>query len=439
MTIIEALERLEGAARGNARLEVLKTVDSLELREILVMALSPQITFGVKKLPKYEDKQNGFGDDSFRRGLLRLLKRLQVRELTGGAAQEGIADFLSLCNPTEAKWAERVIKQDLRLDLGAKDVNNALGEGTIFQFAVPLAVKTQEKDGSWSVTEKDLKGKWCVEPKLDGARCVAYLPANKGRVTLLSRTGKEWLNFESIREKLQEINNLRNPTQGVVLDGEVVSLVDDKINFQALQATLFRKDGKETGKLRYMIFDGAIQSEWENPTSPYVQRWNFAKAFVQDSLRDVPGALARVGFVEMFQTENPTIERMVKYNLDFAEKGFEGAMLRKADMAVQMKRHKSLLKVKTFIDEEAEVIGAVSGQGKRENILGALTCKREDGTVFELGSGYTDDDLKRIWEMHQKGSLPKWATYKYQPPLTDDGKPRFPIFKGFRHGDDFVQ
>ncbi len=52
MNVLQALESMEQAAQGNARLDALKMADSSELRKVLTLALSPDITFGVKKLPE---------------------------------------------------------------------------------------------------------------------------------------------------------------------------------------------------------------------------------------------------------------------------------------------------------------------------------------------------------------------------------------------------
>jgi len=429
-TVIEALESMEAAAQGNARLDALKKSDSPELREILTLALSPQVTFGVKKLPTTAVMAplGGFDDDrEWRKHLLRLTRDLARRELSGGAAQEAIAVHLALCTPTQRKWSERILKQDLRLNVGAKDVNNTLGEGTIFQFAVPLAEDYAKVD------PKHYKGRWAVEPKLDGARCVAYLPANRGKVVLYSRSGKEYGNFESIRTKLQEINDTRNPQQTMVLDGEVVSYIEDRIDFQALQHTLFRKDGVESGRLRFLVFDGSTQTDWEAPKLSYEARYLALQKFLDETLHAVPGAVSKLGLVDMFVVVDPSRDTMMGHSRFFVERGYEGAMFRRADEPVLLKRSRSLLKVKSFSDDEATLEGAVQGAGKYEGTLGALKCRTKAGKEFDIGSGFTDEQRRTYWRDREK--LPKLVNFKFQE-LTDDGIPRFPIFKGFRSPDD---
>lgn len=431
--IIEALESMEAAALGNARLEALKKSDSPELRTALILTLSPQVTFGVKKLPVPSPESIAFGDDTvWQRNLFRLLDDLKTRKLSGTGAQTAIGVFLGACSGVQRKWSERILKQDLRLNVGAKDVNSTLGEGTIFQFTVPLAEDYAKVD------PKHFGGRWAVEPKLDGARTVAWMPANRGRVVLYSRSGKEFINFESIRLKLQEINDNRNPTQDLVFDGEVVSYVNEKVDFQALQHTLFRKDGVESGKLKYLVFDGTDRTDWESPKKSYQDRYNFVSEFIKNVTMSISGVVTKIGVVSMFITTDPDKARMERYSKDFVEKGYEGAMMRRIDEPVLLKRSRSLMKVKSFLDAEALVVGLVEGTGKYDGHLGALVCElppnKDFGVVrFEIGSGFTDEQRKVFWKGRE--TLPKTLNFKYQE-LTDAGIPRFPIFKGFRSETD---
>jgi len=70
----------------------------------------------------------------------------------------------------------------------------------------------------------------------------------------------------------------------------------------------------------------------------------------------------------------------------------EGLMLRKPGSLYEGKRSKTLLKVKTFLDADAEVIGHEEGHGKNTGKCGALKCKKLDGSdiEFKVGSGLTD-------------------------------------------------
>ena len=62
--------------------------------------------------------------------------------------------------------------------------------------------------------------------------------------------------------------------------------------------------------------------------------------------------------------------------------GGEGLMLRHPESFYETKRSKSLLKVKSFADDEAMIIGYEVGQGKCKGLVGALRVRTKDGTYF---------------------------------------------------------
>jgi DNA ligase-1 len=100
----------------------------------------------------------------------------------------------------------------------------------------------------------------------------------------------------------------------------------------------------------------------------------------------------------------------------------EGLMLRDPLSMYENRRSRSLLKVKTFHDDEAEVIGFKPGTGRCEGMVGALRVRNSKGVEFEVGSGLTDELRRKPPKIGSK------ITYKYQEFNKDSGKPRFPIY-----------
>lgn len=425
--ILVALEAIEAAPQGNARLEALKKHDTPELRYLLQQALDPSITFGVKKLPKVESIWTDEASDKLWLPVLRgLLANLSERHLTGNQAQQEIGAFLADCTPLEAKWSERILRQDLRINVGAKDVNNALGEDVILLFRVPLAIDYKK------VKPKDLKGTWGVQTKLDGGRAVAILPANHGRVRMLSRTGKEWLNFESVRKVLQEFNDKRDGS-ALYLDGEVLSYVDGRVDFQSIQKTMMRKDGIEVGYLKYAIFGACEEAEWLARKQTYRQHYELAilaeYAFNGEVDSDRVFALRN-----QWEVADPTVEQLREYGDTLTKLGHEGAMARRLDLPIAFDKTKFLLKIKTFQDDEAEIEDFIEGTGKYVGMLGAIACRHKNGNRFEIGSGFNDRQRQEIWANREK-HRPLPVSYKFFE-LTDAGIPRFPIFRYFRVKED---
>lgn len=106
--------------------------------------------------------------------------------------------------------------------------------------------------------------------------------------------------------------------------------------------------------------------------------------------------------------------------------GGEGLMLREPGSHYTAGRSSSLLKVKTFHDAEATVIGHQEGLGRHKGRLGALAVKLADGTLFSVGTGFSDR------ERDAPPAIGSVITFRYQE-LSDAGVPRFPSYVGLRH------
>jgi DNA ligase-1 len=108
--------------------------------------------------------------------------------------------------------------------------------------------------------------------------------------------------------------------------------------------------------------------------------------------------------------------------------GGEGLMLHRADAPYVTGRSDALLKLKSWQDAEAVVVGHAPGKGKYQGMTGALDLEMPDGRHFRIGSGLTDA-LRR-----QPPPIGTRITYRYQH-LTRNGLPRFPRYLRVR--DDF--
>ena len=110
---------------------------------------------------------------------------------------------------------------------------------------------------------------------------------------------------------------------------------------------------------------------------------------------------------------------------DIVAAGGEGLMLHHADAHYQAGRSSDLLKVKPYLDAEAQVIAHLPGKGKYEGMMGSLMVEMPDGKRFRIGSGFSD---KERGNPPPTGSL---ITYKYHG-LTAGGIPRFASYLRIR-------
>lgn len=113
------------------------------------------------------------------------------------------------------------------------------------------------------------------------------------------------------------------------------------------------------------------------------------------------------------------------------QQGAEGLMLHHQDALYKTGRSSDLLKLKSYQDTEAEVIGYRPGKGKYEGMVGALIVKMPDGHTFAIGSGLTDALRQNPPPI---GAL---VTYRFNG-FTKKGLPRFARFMRVREGIDKV-
>ena len=153
-------------------------------------------------------------------------------------------------------------------------------------------------------------------------------------------------------------------------------------------------------------------------------------------------------------------EEAKEYEEQLLEIGAEGMMVQGLHAGYKFGRstvkEQKLLKVKRFTDSEYEVVGfeekmhnaneaKVNAVGNTErsshkenlipcNTLGALILLAKDGTTFNCGTGFTDQQRDEIWKNRHSllGGLAKIKSFE----IGVVQKPRFPVFLGFRNEGD---
>ena len=244
---------------------------------------------------------------------------------------------------------------------------------------------------SWD-NSTDLTGWWMSE-KLDGVR--AYWDGKQ----FLSRQGNLFHAPDWFVEKFPQIP----------LDGE---LWIDRKKFQRTVSIVRRQDKTELwNEVHYLVFDA--------PTAPggFEERLSYLK----DALASRNPKFARphdhilCGDVDCLRKELARVESL----------GGEGLMLRQPGSKYEAGRSATLLKVKSFHDAEAIIIGHQGGAGKHKGRLGALLMRLPSGIEFSVGTGFSD---------RERGDPPPVGatiTFRYQE-LSEGGVPRFPSYLGMR-------
>ena len=261
------------------------------------------------------------------------------------------------------------------------------GEGEAEKAGPPLLLAER-----WD-NAQDLAGWWMSE-KLDGVR--AYWD---GRA-LISRLGNPFHAPDWFLEGLPE----------VPLDGE---LWIGRKAFQRTVGIVRRQDKTDLWKeVAFLAFDAP------GLDAPFEDRLAFVRGHVER--RSPPyiraHAHAACAGLDHLRAELVRVETL----------GGEGLMVRQPGSRYEVGRSTTLLKIKTFRDAEARVLGHQPGAGRHKGRLGALLVELPDGTPFSVGTGFSDA------ERSAPPAVGSVITFRYQE-LSDGGVPRFPSYVGVRY------
>ena len=245
------------------------------------------------------------------------------------------------------------------------------------------------------------------QAKLDGIRCIV---TSEG---MFSRNGKAIISAPHIFDSLKPLFKT-NPD--LIFDGELYA--DKFANDFNKIVSLVKKtkptdaDLKESKKnIEYHIYD--LPSSDKN----FVHRaYDLGILFETRSELHPHCKLVDTRKVE---DENSVMEQ---YEL-LVDAGYEGQILR-LDKKYENKRSKSLLKHKSFIDEEYTIVDVCEGEGNKTNMVGYMTFKTADGKPFKSNVKSTFEESEEMFR-NRKQLIGKQATIKYFN-LTPDGIPRFP-------------
>jgi DNA ligase-1 len=244
---------------------------------------------------------------------------------------------------------------------------------------------------SWE-NEQDLSGWWMSE-KLDGVR--AYWDGTR----FLSRLGNVYHAPDWFLEGLPAIP----------LDGE---LWGGRKKFQRTVSIARRQDKSDLWReLSFLVFDAPSHQ------AGFEERLELVRQTMRERMpkHAKHHEHVRCNSTEHLRQELARVEAL----------GGEGLMLRQPGSRYEAGRSHTLLKVKSFKDDEARVIAHLPGEGKHKGKLGAVVVEMGNGTTFSVGTGFS--------EKERKAPPPIGAviTFRYQE-LSDGGVPRFPTYVGLR-------
>ena len=266
-----------------------------------------------------------------------------------------------------------------------------------------------------------------ASPKLDGIRCSIV----DGKA--LSRTLKPIPN--------KHIFNQLSATDLNGLDGELII-------------------GSPTSKTCYNeSVSGVMSHEGEPAYTYYVFDCHDVSGSFTRRFRELTASLGEwTKFPQICLLEQNLLQNeaeMLAYEAAKVEEGYEGIILRSPEAPYKYGRSTVkegyLLKVKRFVDQDAEIIGIVEemyngneaqtnelGRTKRSTAAAGLSGKGTMGALhvrdlasgvdFHIGTGFTAEVRASMWANPPIGQFCKYKHF----PVGQKDKPRHPVFLGLR-------
>jgi DNA ligase-1 len=241
------------------------------------------------------------------------------------------------------------------------------------------------------------------QPKLDGIRCIVKKDG------MWSRNGKKIVSAPHIFESMK---SLFDKDSSLIFDGELYA---DKFanDFNAICSLV--KKTKPTSedlnesriKIQYHIYDLPSNND------------TFVKRYKELTNMSLPKCCI---LVKTEQLDN--LNDVNAYYEDYMSAGYEGQMIR-LDSKYENKRSKSLLKHKSFIDEEYIILDVEEGGGNKTGMVGSFVFKTKEGKIFNSSPKFNWEECIKMWN-DRKNLIGKTATVKYFNLTPGDNIPRFP-------------
>lgn len=249
---------------------------------------------------------------------------------------------------------------------------------------------------------------YIVQPKYDGVRCRA-IPLENGYLLVSSEENPIW-SVPSVLETLDimfPVGSRNRPE----LDGE---LYRHGLSFEDIISITSRTKNQhcEHRSIEFHCFD-IINSDLQ------AQRiTDLMKIPTNHHFKVSPYWIA-----DTFDSVTEIFDKVI-------ELGYEGIIVRHMYNIYERRRSTKVMKFKPKKEDDYVISGVqeeIDKEGLPKGSLGALTCLSGDGHLFNVGTGFTQEQRQVLWDDREQ--LPgKVVKIKYQHITVGRKVPRFPVF-----------
>ena len=411
MNIYNILREISDDSSSNGKMQILsKYSDDALLRRVLYMAYSKRIKFYIKQIPEYK---NGDSESSNLSDVIDdIEKYLCNRIYTGDDARLFLSHKLASLNKEDSNILERIIKKDLRIGMGSRNINKVIDgliETTPYQGAKPYSAKLVDnlfKKNEYLLSNIKMDGRYC--------NCII----RSGEYELESRQGEPTIINNS--KFLYELPKFKD----CVLNGELTmydfknnkklprylsnGIIASIIDIEKKRKIRSEEDtNKEIVDFEYKTLmsiedalDMIVYTLWDIiPIECYFQK--YCDTPYEDRFSELNDIIKSNNFERIFMISNKIV-----YNKSEALDHFteaindqeEGTILKCPKSPWKDGKPIWQIKLKKEFEVDLEICGYNMGTGKNCNLISSLNCRTSDGMLFARPTGISEKMMKFITE-----------------------------------------
>ena len=250
------------------------------------------------------------------------------------------------------------------------------------------------------------KPPFLLQPKLEGERCRAVIGPDN--------TVHLWSSEQNLIESVPHINEALEDLclpMGLEFDGELYIHEEE---FGDLHSIISQKNAlaEDYDRMEYHIFDIIDETMSQLERAVHLSRIKFNPPIVA-----------------VKNTMVYTIDEVLQWVENFTDHGYEGIIIRELSAPYVRKRSSAVMKYKPKKSDYYTIIGVnqlVNKFGHPKPLLGSFTCAGNDGTPFNVGSGFTEEQRREFW---LNPPINRLVHVQYQN-INPSGAPKFPVFLG---------
>ena len=411
-------EIMESNSRLHKQAVLKKYADDEVVKKYLQIAFDPYMVFGLstRKLAKEVHVEGSLlyeGIDTVF-ALFNYLERRNTGKDYDISVCQQMLDAVTAGSTECAELLEKLICKDLSIGCNATLINKEI-PGLIKTFSCMLAQKYFDSPGK-------LEGKtFAITAKLDGFRLIA-IKDSSGSVKFYSRVGQL---IEGLVEIEKEFENI---PANMAFDGELTisnyfEMPSKDAYKKASKIIRLKGDTPKTG-LTYRVFDCMTADEFlaQKCDKTYDERRTVLDTFANRV------DLKHIDVLPVLYRGNDTSKVIEWLNKITADDG-EGCILNICNAPYVWNRTWNLMKVKKMQDVDLEVIGFEEGSGRLAGTLGALLVRYKNNNIVKVGSGFSDELRKEIWDSQADWLSSVVSVQYFEETNSDNGVSlRFPVF-----------